>query len=79
VAKHDLPRYYRSPTLRRLTAEQLLDSIKLAVTQKPLGDGRAYADDNSTALTRSLGRPSTRNESAPRARMTPPSCRRWSC
>jgi hypothetical protein len=62
VAKHDLPRYYRSPSLRRLTAEQLLDSIKLAVTQKPLGNARAYADDNSTVLTRSLGRPSTRNE-----------------
>ena len=62
VAKHDRPRYYRSPNLRRLSAEQLLDSIKLAVTQKPLGAGRAYADDNSTVLTRSLGRPSTRNE-----------------
>jgi hypothetical protein len=61
VAKHDWPRYYRSPSLRRLTAEQLLDSIQLAVTQKPL-TARAYAEDNSTALTRSLGRPSTRNE-----------------
>jgi hypothetical protein len=62
VARPGAPRLYRSPTLRRLTAEQLLDSIKLAVTQKPLGNARAYADDNSTVLTRALGRPSTRNE-----------------
>jgi hypothetical protein len=62
VAKLDRPRFYRSPNLRRLTAEQLLDSITLATTQKPLGAGRAYADDNSTVLTRALGRPSTRNE-----------------
>jgi len=62
VAKLDRPRYCRSAILRRLTAEQLLDSVKLAVTQKPLGGGRAYADDNSTVLTRALGRPSTRNE-----------------
>jgi hypothetical protein len=62
VDKPGAPRYFRSPALRRLTAEQLLDSINVALNQKDLGDGRAYTDDKSTPLTRSLGRPPTRNE-----------------
>lgn len=59
VAKPDLPRYYRSPGLRRLAAEQLLDSISVAVGE-PLH--RLYLEDASTELTRALGKPSTRNE-----------------
>jgi hypothetical protein len=57
------PRYYRSPSLRRLTAEQLLDSIAVVVSQSELrNEERLYTDDASTELTRALGRPATRNE-----------------
>ena len=59
VGKPDLPRYYRSPSLRRLTAEQLLDSINVAIDNPA---PRLYLDTNSTALTRALGRPATRND-----------------
>ena len=54
------PRFYRSPALRRLTEEQLLDSIAVAlgITNAP----RAYMDGDSTALTRALGKPAARNE-----------------
>ncbi len=61
VAKPKDPRYFRSPALRRLTAEQMLDSITVATEQK-LPERRAYQDDNSTPLTRSLGKPAARNE-----------------
>jgi hypothetical protein len=62
VEKPGAPRYFRSPALRRLTAEQLLDSVNVAVNQKELGDGRTFGNDSSTPLTRALGRPPTRNE-----------------
>jgi mono/diheme cytochrome c family protein len=55
-------RYYRSPSLRRLTAEELLDSVQVALTQKLDGQHRTYLDKASTALTRALGRPAARNE-----------------
>ncbi len=55
-------RYYRSPSLRRLTAEELLDSIQVAITQRLDGQRRTYLDKTSTALTRALGRPASRNE-----------------
>jgi mono/diheme cytochrome c family protein len=55
-------RYYRSPTLRRLTAEELLDSVQVALTQKLDGQHRTYLDKASTALNRALGRPAARNE-----------------
>ena len=55
----DKPRFYRSPALRRLTEEQLLDSVNVAIgSDAP----RAYLEDDSTALTRALGRPAARNE-----------------
>ncbi len=56
------PRYFRSPGLRRLTAEQLLDSIRLAKQGELPPDRRAFLDARSTALTRALGRPASRNE-----------------
>jgi len=59
VGKPDLPRYYRSPALRRLTAEQLLDSINVAIGNPA---PRLYLNDASTALTRALGKPATRND-----------------
>ena len=55
-------RYYRSPSLRRLTAEELLDSVQVALTQKLDGQHLTYLDKASTALTRALGRPAARNE-----------------
>lgn len=62
IAKPMEPRYFRSPHLRRMTAEQLLDSVKVALGEK-LEDGeRVYRSDESTPLTRALGRPATRNE-----------------
>ncbi|MCC6794745.1 MAG: DUF1553 domain-containing protein [Candidatus Hydrogenedentes bacterium] len=62
IGKPNEPRYFRSPRLRRMTAEQLLDSVKIALGE-PLTDGkREYRSDESTPLTRALGRPATRNE-----------------
>ena len=57
-----LTRYYRSPSLRRLTAEQLLDSIRVAMEQRLDSHRRLYLDNGSTALTRVLGRPPAHNE-----------------
>lgn len=56
----DKPRYYRSPSLRRLTEEQLLDSVNVAIGNADAP--RAFLEDDSTALTRALGRPAARNE-----------------
>ncbi len=56
------PRYYRSPALRKLTAEQLLDSLIVTVTQKLEPEKRVYLDKTTTALSRALGRPASRNE-----------------
>jgi len=55
-------RYYRSPSLRRLTAEQLLDSVQVAMGQQLDGKKRTYLDKASTALSRALGRPPSHNE-----------------
>ena len=55
-------RYYRSPSLRRLTAEELLDSVQVATTQRLEAQRRTYLDKASTALTRALGRPASHNE-----------------
>ena len=55
-------RYYRSPSLRRLTAEELLDSVQVATTQKLDAQRRTYLDKACTALTRALGRPGSRSE-----------------
>ncbi|MFM9995229.1 MAG: DUF1553 domain-containing protein [Phycisphaerales bacterium] len=62
VQRPDQARYFRSPALRRLTAEQLVDSVRVAATQKLDPRSRLYLDTTSTALTRSLGKPASRNE-----------------
>ncbi len=62
VNKTEQVRYYRSPSLRRLTAEQLLDSITVAMGQKLDPQKRLYLDKASTALTHALGRPASRDE-----------------
>jgi hypothetical protein len=65
LAKRDMPRYWRSPTLRKLTAEELIDSIRVATIQQDLPDAqRMYHQTASTDLSRSLGRPSSREEIA---------------
>ena len=56
------PRYFRSPSLRRLSAEQLLDSIRLVTTGELTPQQRTFLDMRSTALMRALGRPASRNE-----------------
>ncbi|HQU46787.1 MAG TPA: hypothetical protein PK867_28545, partial [Pirellulales bacterium] len=56
------PRYFRSPALRRLTAEQQLDSVRMALSGKLGPQQRCYLDGRSTALMRALGRPDSRNE-----------------
>jgi mono/diheme cytochrome c family protein len=55
-------RYYRSPSLRRLTAEQLLDSVSVAMNQRLDSQKRLYLNKESTALTRALGRPAAHND-----------------
>jgi uncharacterized membrane protein len=61
VEKPKEPRLYRSPSLKKLTAEQLLDSIAVAMGQK-LPEPRAFQSDVSSPLTRALGKPPVRNE-----------------
>src|SRR5262249_10588093 len=56
------PRYFRSPGLRRLTAEQFLDSLHTIVAGKFEPTRRAFLDVRTTALSRVLGRPASRNE-----------------
>ena len=62
VAKPTMARYFRSPSLRRMTAEELIDSIRVAEAQKLEPQSRLYLDTASTALTRALGKPASRNE-----------------
>ncbi len=56
------PRFYRSPTLRRLTAEQVVDSVRVAMNQTLDPAARLYHVNQSTALSRTLGKPASRNE-----------------
>ena len=62
AAQPSVPRYFRSPQLRRLTAEQVLDSVRLAASGELLPAQRTLLDGRSTALMRALGRPASRNE-----------------
>lgn len=58
----ETPRYFRSPALRRLTAEQILDSLPVALGGALDPRQRCYLDGRATALMRALGRPDSRNE-----------------
>lgn len=62
AADRTRPRYYRSPSLRRMTAEQTIDSLRVALTGQIEAEQRCYLDARSTALMRALGRPASRNE-----------------
>ncbi|MCE7974112.1 MAG: DUF1549 domain-containing protein [Leptolyngbya sp. PLA1] len=56
------PRWFRSPSLRRLTAEQMLDSaVRIAHQGLPSRD-RLFRRNVSSSLTLALGRPASRNE-----------------
>jgi hypothetical protein len=59
---NETPRYFRSPALRRLSAEQFLDSLHVALGGKLDPRQRCYLDGRATALMRALGRPDSRNE-----------------
>jgi hypothetical protein len=56
------PRYFRSPALRRLTAEQTLDSMRMATTGALAAGDRAFLDSRITALAQALGKPASRGE-----------------
>ncbi len=56
------PRAWRSPMLRRLTAEQVIDSVAVATTQRLDPAKRLFRQNGSSALTRALGRPAVRND-----------------
>jgi hypothetical protein len=56
------PRYFRSPSLRRVTAEQFLDSLRVATSGELEPALRTLLDARSTPLARALGRPASRNE-----------------
>ena len=62
VGDKHAPRFYRSPTLRRLTAEQVVDSVRVAMNQALDSARRLYHVNQSTALSRALGKPASRNE-----------------
>ena len=56
------PRYFRSPALRRLTAEQVLDSMHMATAGELASGERAFIDSRITALAQALGKPASRGE-----------------
>jgi uncharacterized membrane protein len=58
----DAPRYFRSPHLRRLTAEQMLDSARKALGRAWDGDARTFRAAELSPLPLALGRAATRNE-----------------
>jgi hypothetical protein len=62
VGQQNAPRSFRSPSLRRLTAEQMLDSVRVAASGQFVPAERCFLDVRSTALARALGRPASRNE-----------------
>ncbi len=62
VGQKNGQRYFRSPALRRITAEQFLDSVRVATSGQFVPAERTLLDNRSTALSRALGRPAARNE-----------------
>lgn len=62
IQRPDDPRYFRSPTLRRLSAEQVIDSILVASRQKLEHHERLFHRNAASALTLALGKPAARAE-----------------
>lgn len=56
------PRYFRSPQLRRMSAEQLLDSLSVVGAQQDLGARRTLFRTTATTFTQAMGRPASRSE-----------------
>lgn len=61
-AHPEAPRHFRSPQLRRISAEQLLDSLNLVGSQQNVLARRQMFRKDATVLTQVLGRPASRNE-----------------
>ncbi|HEX3717428.1 MAG TPA: PSD1 and planctomycete cytochrome C domain-containing protein [Verrucomicrobiae bacterium] len=61
VQNPDQPRFARSPSLRRLTAEQFVDSLHEAAAVQ-WDTHRLFRSVTSTAFTRAVGKPAARNE-----------------
>ena len=80
IGKPSTPRYFRSPSLRRLTAEELLDSIQVAALQKlnPAESALQAAKFHRSHAERWAG-PRLATRSAPAVRRMSRWCRRWSC
>lgn len=55
------PRYFRSPQLRRLTAEQFIDSVRFVANRWLDPRRRVYLNRTSTQLTRALSKPASRS------------------
>lgn len=62
VAAPGEPRWFRSPGLRRLTAEQMVDSAVRIANQGLASQDRLFRRNVSSSLTLALGRPASRNE-----------------
>jgi mono/diheme cytochrome c family protein len=62
ITRPDAPRYFRSPQLRRLSAEQLLDSVNVVGSQQNIPGRRLLFRADSTILTQALGRPASRDD-----------------
>ena len=62
VGNAEAPRYFRSPHLRRLSAEQVVDSVRRALGGSWDGEARLYRNDDVTPFRKALGRTTTRNE-----------------
>lgn len=62
VAAPGEPRWFRSPGLRRLTAEQMVDSANRIANQGLSSQDRLFRRNVSSSLTLALGRPASRNE-----------------
>lgn len=58
----EAPRYFRSPQLRRMSAEQLMDSLNVVGTQQSIPARRLMFRKEATVLTQALGRPASRSE-----------------
>ncbi|MBS0208998.1 MAG: DUF1549 domain-containing protein [Planctomycetes bacterium] len=62
LGRRDVVRMFRSPGLRRLTAEQFIDSVRMATAEQLPPAERNFQDARSTGLPRALGKPASRNE-----------------
>lgn len=62
VQKPGDPRFVRSPSLRRMTAEQLIDSVRSSLSKAWKHENRTFLTKGSTPLTRVLGRAAAHSE-----------------